>query len=304
MERHRPKGFLVLPVLIIMYAIQWGLIISALISSITGISGVANTPATLERFFGPSYPTGALFTWNFKMQFMSLLVVYSLNFFVAIWCPFTTLGYMLGAGNMVRVAYIFFVYMIDAEKMAHLGMQENGKMLKVICAIQTVLAVVIFGCTYVSSTNVEYNSFADGLAASAVSADFGAFTYFVYVFAGIGILGRIPQLINPKAGMARFMKDGEAGLPSDKGEITMLEFSVGFTAVNFLLVWTFTLSILFYTPTSVPIALFLLAISLMFIPFIASTIIGAAETGFALPPMLFFLILISTNFGAALMELF
>ena len=285
-----------------MYAIQWGLIISALISSITGISGVANTPATLERFFGPSYPTGALFTWNFKMQFMSLLVVYSLNFFVAIWCPFTTLGYMLGAGNMVRVAYIFFVYMIDAEKMAHLGMQENGKMLKVICAIQTVLAVVIFGCTYVSSTNVEYNSFADGLAASAVSADFGAFTYFVYVFAGIGILGRIPQLINPIQGAERFMAEGKS-LPSDKGEQTMLEFAVGFTALNYITIWAFVLGLTFVVPGVTPIALFMAIVCGAFVFVMGKTIIDIDDYGFNIRPMLFFLVLISVMFGASVLAL-
>lgn len=284
------------------FAIQYGLVVSALISSITAFSGVFKTTDTMERFFGPSFPSGGLFLWNMKMQFLSLLVCYGLNIIVAVWAPFTTLAYLLAVGNMVRVAFVLS-YALDAEKIALMGMAENGKMLKVICVLQTVLAVVIAGCTYVSSTNADYVAYTSGLAATAASADFGPYTYFVYVFAGIGILGRAPQVIKPIAGMARFMAGGEDALPSDKGELTILTFAFTFTAVNFLLVWSLTLVIFAFVPTITPIATFMTAVSLIFLPMMFSTILNAADTGFGIPQLLFFLCLISIMLGSSLLTL-
>lgn len=174
---------------------------------------------------------------------------------------------------------------------------------RIICGLQTALGAVIGGCTYLSAQNADFVAYADGLTAAAADADFGPFVYFVYGFCGIGILGRIPQLISPRAGMARFMARGEDGLPSDKGKMTVLEFTFGFQAVNFLLTWSFLLVVLYYTPTILPVAYFLAAVSFVFIFMMGKTVMDAAEMGFGYPQLIFFLVLIGTMFGASLLAL-
>ena len=285
-----------------LFAIQWGLIVACALSSVTGLSGVVNPQATLNRFFGENFPAGDIYLWNTKMQFLSLLVVYSLNLIVALYCPYAYLAYMLAAGNMIRVLWIVVNFLIDAEKLAYMGFAENGKMLKVICAIQSVLAVVIAVCTYVSSTNADYQAMVDALDAPD---DFGPYTYFVYFFCAVGILGRLPQVLMVKQAMGRFMKDGEAGLPTDKGQMAVLEFSFGFTAVNFLLIWIFMLAIFLAIPTVFPIALFMLILcGPIFMPQMIWTLMNLESTGFAMPPMIFFLLLLAVMFGASLMQIF
>ena len=147
-----------------LFAIQWGLIVACALSSVTGLSGVVNPQATLNRFFGENFPAGDIYLWNTKMQFLSLLVVYSLNLIVALYCPYAYLAYMLAAGNMIRVLWIVVNFLIDAEKLAYMGFAENGKMLKVICAIQSVLAVVIAATDRVEVAHVP-------LARSGVARD-------------------------------------------------------------------------------------------------------------------------------------
>jgi hypothetical protein len=285
-----------------LFAIQWGLIVTCALSSVTGLSGAINPKATIARFFGDSFPNGDLFQWNTKMQFLSLLVVYSLNIIVALSCPYANLAYMLAAGNMIRVIWIVVNFLTDAEKLAYMGFKEDGKMLKIICGVQSVLAVVIVVCAYVSSTNPDYQVMIDALEAPG---DFGPYTYFVYFFCGVGILGRIPQVIMVKKAMARFMKNGEEGLPTDKGEIAVLEFSFGFTALNFLLIWSFMLAIFFATPTVFPIALFMLILcGPIFMPQMVWTLVNLDSLGFALPPMIFFLLLLAIMFGASLLQVF
>lgn len=124
----------------------------------------------------------------------------------------------------------------------------------------------------------------------------------MYFFCAIGILGRIPQLINPIEGMKRFMADDKK-LPSDKGELTILEFAFGFTAVNFACIWGFVLYLTFVMADLTALTIFLLVISIIFIGLMAKTIVDIGELGFAIKPMLFFLILISTMFGASLLQL-
>jgi len=214
--------------------------------------------------------------------------------------PFTTLAYLLALGNLLRVAFVLS-FALNPEKIALMGMAENGKLLKVICGLQIVLGGVIAGCTYLSSQDEGYLAYAADLASS--EPDFGNYLYFAYVFCGIGVLGRLPQVINVRAGMARFMANGEAGLPSDKGKMTTLEFTFGFTAVNFLLTWAFVIVMVSYAPTVVPIAGFLTLVSLIFIFVMARTILDAGELGFGVPQLLFFLVLISLMFGTSLLTL-
>ena len=40
------------PAAMVFFAIQWGLVVSAIISSITAIRGVVSTVSTMEQFFG------------------------------------------------------------------------------------------------------------------------------------------------------------------------------------------------------------------------------------------------------------
>jgi hypothetical protein len=107
-----------------MYVIQWGLLVSCALSSITGIAGVFDAEGTLKKFFGESAPQGPMFKWNFRMQFLSLLIVYSLNIVVALAVPLPTLAYTLACLNLVRVAYVS-QYIVNAEKLAMMGLQEN-----------------------------------------------------------------------------------------------------------------------------------------------------------------------------------
>jgi len=286
----------------VFYAIQWGLVVAAALSSITAVSGVVNTQGTMERFFGGNFPTDALSAWNMRMLFMSLLVAYALNVVVAVWMPFSGLAYTLAVGNMIRVGFVLR-YILDAEKIGLMGMAENGRMLKIICALQTVLAVAICTCTYVSSTDEDYTSYSDELAAAADGADLGAFAYFVYAFCAIGILGRIAQVVNVRTGMARFMVNGEADLPSDKGVYTINEFTFGFAAVNFLTIWSFVIALTFFAASSTPLAALLVGVCVFFMPMMMRTIIDLPALKFALPPMLFFVALICTMFGASLLEL-
>lgn len=286
----------------VFFAIQWGLVVSALISSITAVRGVVKTQDTMAQFFGETFPVGLIFEWNTRMQFLSLLVIYALNIFVAVWCPLPVLGYMLAGGNLVRVVYVLS-YAFSPEKLALMGMPSDAKMLKIICGLQVVLGLVIAGCTYLSSQNADYVAYADGLSAAAADADFGSFTYFVYVFCGIGILSRLPSIVKPRLGMARFMARGEEGLPADKGKLTVLEFTFGFQAINFFLTWSFLLVVLYYTPTIVPVAGFLAGVCLTFMPMMGGTIIDAQEMGFGYPQLIFFLSLIGVMFGASLLTL-
>lgn len=290
-----------------MFAIQTGLLLAFAISSITAISGVFNTEATLAKFYGEGqYPSAPIFLWNFRMLFGSLLVVYSLNVVVALYCPLTKLAYMLAVGNMIRVAYIAGKFMINPEKMALLNFAEDGKMLKIICAVQTVLAVVIAGSAYVSSTDPAYVAFAANYAAEQTAAglpdnrDVGPYIYFVYGMCGVGILGRVPQLLDPVKGMQRFMAE-DRPLPSDKSEMTMLEFAFGFTAVNYILTWSFLLFIVQQITSMVPIAGFFCLVCGTFIVVLAKTLAGISDFGFAVPPMLFFFCLVSTMLGASLL---
>ena len=63
------------------------------------------------------------------MQFLSLLVIYVLNIFVAVWTPLPVLAYMLAAGNLIRVVYVLS-YAFNPEKLALMGMPADAKMLK------------------------------------------------------------------------------------------------------------------------------------------------------------------------------
>ena len=280
-----------------MFAIQYGLILSCLLSSITGLAGVLDTPGTMVRFFGPNYPTAAILMWNFKMQFGSLLSVYALNVVVAVYAPLTTLAYVLACMNLIRVGYVM-QYLVSAEKMALMGFMENGKMLKVIIAVQTVLAAAIAGCAYSSSLDLEYIAY----AAAITPAPLGSYAYFVYFLCAVGILGRTPAVLNPIKVQKRFMAEGKS-LPSDKGELLQLEFVLGFIAINFLQIWAFVLGLSFVVPTVTPIAGFITVICGVFIPVMAKTILGIDELGFATLPVLFFLIIISVMFGASFLTL-
>lgn len=281
---------------------QWGLVVSACLSSITAVRGLADGQGTMVQFFGENFPVGAIFEWNMKMQFLSLLVMYSLNIIVAAWCPIPILAYLLAAGYFIRIGFVLS-FALNAEKVALMGMSENGKLLKIICVIQAVLGAVIAGCTYLSSQDDSYMAYVAGISSAAADAEFGTYLYFVYVFGAIGILGRIPQIINVRTGMARFMAKGEGGLPTDKGKMTVLEFSFGFTAVNFLLTWSFVIFMMSYIPNVAPVATFMTAIGVVFIAQMARTLTEIADLGFALPPMIFFVVLISTMFGASLLAL-
>eukprot|EP00964_Phaeocystis_antarctica_P092450 scaffold59465_cov63-Phaeocystis_antarctica.AAC.3 len=280
-----------------MFAIQYGLILSCVLSSITGLSGVLDTPGTAKRFFGTNYPTTAIFVWNFKMLFGSLLFVYALNVVVAVYAPLTTLAYVLACGNLIRVCFVM-QYVVSAEKLALMGLVENGKMLKIIVVVQVTLAAVIAGCAYVSSSDPEYVAYAGAITPT----DRGSYSYFVYFFCAVGILGRIPQVLNPMKAAKRFMAEGRA-LPSDKGELLQMEFTFGFTAINYLQVWAFVLALTFFVPTMTPIAGFMTLAGGVLIAILVKTILGIDEIGFAIPPMLFFLTLISVMFGASVLTL-
>jgi len=280
-----------------MFAIQYGLVLSCVLSSITGLSGVLDTPGTAKRFFGTNYPTTAIFVWNFKMLFGSLLFVYALNVVVAVYAPLTTLAYVLACGNLIRVCFVM-QYVVSAEKLALMGLTENGKMLKVIIIVQVTLAAVIAGCAYSSSSDPEYIAY----AAAITPTDLGSYSYFVYFLCAVGILGRIPQVLNPIKAAKRFMAEGRA-LPSDKGELLQMEFTFGFAAINYLQVWAFVLGLTFFVPSVTPIAGFMVLVCGINILVIAKAIVGIDELGFATPPMLFFLTLLSVIFGASVLVL-
>jgi hypothetical protein len=288
-----------------MFAIQYGLILSCVLSSITGFSAVLDMPGTMKRFFGPNHPTTAIFIWNFKMQFVSLLFVYALNVVVAVYTPLTTLAYVLACMNLIRVGYVM-QYVVSAEKVALLGFVENGKMLKVIIVVQTVLAAVIACCALLSSSDPEYIAYAAtiidrGDCCKGFGA-LGSYAYFVYFLCAVGILGRIPQVRNPIKAAKRFMAEGKS-LPSDKGELLQIEFAFGFTAINYLQIWVFVLGLTFVVPSATPIAGFMTLVCGVGISMIVKTIIEIDEHGFAMLPMLFFLTLLSVMFGASVLAL-
>ena len=109
-------------------------------------------------------------------------------------------------------------------------------------------------------------------------------------------------MIDPIKGAERFMAEGKS-LPSDKGEQTMLEFAVGFTALNYLTIWAFVLGLTFVVPDVTPIALFMAIVCGTFVLFMAKTIKEIDDYGFNIRPMLFFLVLISVMFGASVLAL-
>jgi len=287
-----------------MFAIQWGLIISCILSSITGISGVFNPEATMDRFFGEGLaPSGPIFSVNFRMLFASLIFLYSLNLLIAVYCPFVSLAYMLCAGNMIRVFYIVLVYMVNPEKMALLAFAEGGKMLKLICVVQTVLAIVIGVCAYISSGDADYIAYAAELAAAASDADFGPYTYFVYTICFIGMLTRLSQIFKPTDGIARLLANGKDDLPSDKGDLVRLEFAAGFYALNLVMLWVFVIAMLYLTPVLTPVVYFFTGLCGLVVVLMAYAVVNAAELRMAVLPLAIFLAIISIMFGASVLAL-
>merc|ERR1712166_128114 len=170
--------------------------------------------------------------------------------------------------------------------------------LKVIIIVQVTLAAVIAGCAYSSSSDPEYIAY----AAAITPTDLGSYSYFVYFLCAVGILGRIPQVLNPIKAAKRFMAEGRA-LPSDNGELLQMEFTFGFAAINYLQVWAFVLGLTFFEPSVTPIAGFMTLAGGVLIAIMVKTIVSVDDLGFATPPMLFFLTLISVMFGASALTL-
>ena len=123
-----------------MFAIQYGLLISFALSSITGISGVASTGTTMQRFFGDSYP-GANLLLEFPVRLARCGYLPAERVCRALH-PLTKLAYILASMNLMRVAYVISTW--SMREAVLMGFLENGKMLKIICIVQGVLASVVW----------------------------------------------------------------------------------------------------------------------------------------------------------------
>ena len=115
---------------------------------------------TQERFFDtlPIRQDQPLLKLMMKFMYLALFGLYALGVVAGVYCPTPAVGYMFAVGNLVRVLY-FVMIRVDLDK--YVRMQFNEKTLNTILGVQTLLGLVIAGCTYASAQKPEYQARGD-----------------------------------------------------------------------------------------------------------------------------------------------
>ena len=293
------------------FAIQYGLIISNCISCIPAVPFIIQ-PVDSDKFHEalsaffyvmPAASDLPLLKLMMKFQFVALFALYVLGVFAGIYVPAVTVGYMFALGNLLRVAY-FGVLMLDTEKFVMSGMKKEQ--LRKILIIQTVLAVVMFGCTLLSSMSAEYQAFAAGMADDASSKweTDGFYIKFLFAAHAFFALTSVPGFLAPSMAIKQYIPI-ELMLPHAKESNIVLEFSMGFQQLAVLMIQAFGAVMLWYSPSIDGLATFwLCAVPYFTVLIFCFNIIHADKYGFDRVPMLVFMSLNLFVMGASFMALF
>jgi len=296
-----------------MFAIEWALIVCNVISTLTTlpamIFGVDSEKyhAYTERFFDkmPSAQDLPLLKLMMKFQFYAMFSLYVLGIFAGFYCATPVIGYMFGAGNFFRVIYFAWIIYGDAQKFAFTGM--NAKQLNIILGVQSVLGLVILGCTYLSSQNEEYQAAMAEMAAAAAGKwdDYGFYLTFVLSMHGFFTLVQLPGVIAPGFAIKNYITV-ESKLPTDKGSNYVLEFVMGFQQLIILLTQVFGAVMLWYSPVIDPIAIFWMIFGGIYftVTIFSFNIINADAYGFDRVPMMIFMVLNTFVAGASFQAYF
>ena len=176
-----------------------------------------------------------------------------------------------------------------------------------ILVIQSVLGLVILGCTYLSSGNEEYQAYAADMAVNAV-AKWDTDAFYIKFILGIHAfftLTGLPGLLAPGFAIKQYITV-ESKLPSDKSGQLILEFLMGFQQLAILMIQIFGAVMMWYmyAPSIDVIALYWQPTGLFFIVTIfCYNILNADDYGFDRTPMLVFFFLNAFTMGVSLMAL-
>lgn len=293
-----------------MFAISYALIICNVLSCIPSLPAVIfpvdgdKFHASMVRFFDkmPNEMDQPLLKLLMKFQFGGLTFLYLLGAFAGYFCPTVIIGYMFAGGNFARVAFLL-IKMADSEKWAMAGF---GKTVNVILIVQTVLGIIIAYCTYLSSTDAEYQAYAASMAADAEAkwgTDYG-YMVFLFVIHGFFTLTGLPGLFAPGFAIKNYVTV-ESKLPAGKPENIVLEFVMSFQQLAVLMIQIFGAAMIYYAPSVDGIAYYWLFAGIYFTTSIfCFNILNAEKYGFDMVPMLVFMFLnvftMGASFGALL----
>lgn len=289
-----------------MFAISYALIICNLISCIPSLPAVlfpvdgAKFNETMERFFEkmPNEMDQPLLKLLMKFQFGGLTFLYLLGAVAGYFCPTVIIGYMFAGGNFARVAFLL-LKMSDTESWAMAGFK--GKTLYAILGVQAVLGTIIAYCTYLSSTNADYQAYAATMAADADAkwgTDYG-YMMFLFIIHGFFTLTGLPGLFAPGFAIKNYVTV-ESKLPMGKPENIILEFVMSFQQLAILMIQIFGAVMVYYAPSVDGIAYYWLVAGLYFTTSIfCFNILNAEKYGFDMLPMLVFMFLNVFTMGAS-----
>ena len=252
----------------------------------------------VARFYD-KMPTSDLPLLKLMMKFLfgALLFVYILGICAGIYCPTPEIGYMFGIGNFLRVGYIL-MWMSNAEQWAMMGM---GGGLKIVLIVQSVLGAIILACTFISSGNAEYQSYAADMATDAAAkwATDGFYSKFILGIHSFFTLTGIPGLLAPGFAIKQYIPV-DSKRPTDKVNNLSLEFLMGFQQLAVLMIQIFGAIMILYSPSIDVVALYWLPTGLFFIITIfCYNILNAEAYGFDIAPMLVFFFLNAFTMGVS-----
>jgi len=292
-----------------MFAIQWALVICNVVSCLPAIPAFIY-PIDSEkfhdavgRFFDGSMPLEKdqpIIKLLFRFLFYGLTGIYVLGIFAGFYAPAVWVGYAFAIGNFLRVAFIGIKY-ADAETWA-LG-NFSKKQIGLICIIQTVLGLVIAGCTFLSSTNEEYLAFAEEMA-DAAEAKWGTDGFFCKLIFGAGIfftVFQLPPVLAPAMAFKQF-QPVEAKQATDKGSIAVIDFVFAFQALTILMTQALVATFVWYAPAVEGLALWCFLFYVFYYPALVfcPVILKFDYYGMDPIPMLVFLIMNGLLGGVAL----
>jgi len=299
-----------------MFAIQWALVVCNIISCLPAI------PSFIFKIDSDKYHGAVSAFFNegvmatipekdhpfikllFKFLFTGLAGLYILGIFAGFAAPAVWVGYAFAIGNFTRVLYIAVKY-LDGDNWVKGGFsnQQIGR----ICIIQFVLGVVIAGCTFLSSTNAEYQAFADEMA-EAAEAKWDTDGFYCKLIFGMGIffvVFQIPPVIAPGFALKQF-QPVEEKQATDKQSLIILDFIMGFQALSILMTQALVAVFVWFMPSVDGLALWCLLFYTLYYPIFVfnPVILGGDFYGMDKVPMLIFLIMNVFLGGASLLALF
>lgn len=284
-----------------MFAIQWALVVCNTISLAPAI------PAFIYKVDSDKFHTSVSAFFNdgglppekdqpiikllFKFLFVGLAGIYFLGIFAGLYAPAVEVGYAFAIGNLVRVSYIAVKY-FDTNTWI-LG-NFSPKQIGTICAIQTVLGLIIAGCTLKSSMDEEYQAFAADMAADAASK-WEEDPFFCKMIFGAGIfftVFQMPPVLMPAFAIKQF-QPVEAKQATDKGSLAVIDFVFAFQALSILMTQALVATFVWFAPSAFGIAVWCLVFYVLYYPIFVfiPVILEADYYGMDRVPMVVFMIM-------------